>query len=119
MSPDSPFPTNISPSVTSSGWHSFANPVKRGGTAGRIYYHGVWHLDLAGAGHAKPGQSHTAVNLRQKVFSSVENSALNSNTRGPPSRFQNPLHLLWDRRTGNKSLYLSRLAGSHPSAYLQ
>lgn len=76
MSPDSPFPTNISPSVTSSGWHSFANPVKKGGTAGRIYYHGVWHLDVPSAGHAKSGQSHTAVNLRQKCFSSVENSVL-------------------------------------------
>lgn len=75
MSLDSPFSTNISPSVTSRGWHSFANPVKRGGTAGRIYYHGVWHLDLPSAGHAKPGQSNTAVNLRQKLFSSVENSA--------------------------------------------
>lgn len=76
MSPDSPFSTKISPSVTSSSWHSFANPVKKGGTAGRIYYHGVWHLDLPSAGHAKPGQSHTAVNPRQKLFSSVKNSAL-------------------------------------------
>lgn len=57
----------------SSGWHSFANPVKRGGTAGSIYDHRIL---TSSAGHAKPGQSPTAVNLRQQLFSSTDHSAL-------------------------------------------
>lgn len=73
MSPDSPPSTNTSP-VTSRGWHSFANPVKRGGTADRIYSIGVWHLNHPSASHAKPGKPHKAVNLRQ-LFSRMENSA--------------------------------------------
>lgn len=41
MSPDFPFSVNIPPPVTLGGWHSTANLVRRGGRAGRIYYHGV------------------------------------------------------------------------------
>lgn len=62
VSPDSPLSTNIPPPVTLSGWHSTANPERRAGTVGRIYYHGVWYLELPSAGRGKPGQSHTSAN---------------------------------------------------------